>query len=253
MRRYLWDAQGTATHLRQYRGWQNTAHLLLPQNTKPPSPARVPSSRSRSGVASNYPESTRLQSPRAGVPQAGLPTPSFPGERTGVAGSPAESTLQSHGASTALGSSLRYLIRRRVLIEEQGDTSLDEALWRVRSSCSLVEPWIYSMGSSSFLSPLSSRMLPLGLNPPVVLCHVAPASLSRTERSLVPSPPSTSVAGVGRHFGERGCHPHQHLLEEQPALQSLRAARPTENPSTVEWLGWTGPGKVSHVTCTRKV
>lgn len=113
---------GYSTHLRQYRCWQNTAPLLLPQNTKPPSPARGPSSRSRSGVANNYPESTRLQSPRAGVPQAGLPTPSFPGERTGVAGSPAESTLQSQGASTALGSLLRYLIQRRVLIEEQGET-----------------------------------------------------------------------------------------------------------------------------------
>lgn len=88
------------------------------------SPARVPSSGNHSGVANSCPKSTRLQTPRVGMPQAGLPTPSFPGEQTGVGGSPEESTLQSKGASIALGSLPRYLTQRRVLIEDQGETQV---------------------------------------------------------------------------------------------------------------------------------
>lgn len=70
------------------------------------------------------------------------------------------------------------------------DMGLNEVHWKVWSFYSLAKHWIYSMGSSSFLSSPSSHTLPLGLKdcptPPVVLCHFTLASFSRTELSSVP-------------------------------------------------------------------
>lgn len=67
---------------------------------------------------------------------------------------------------------------------------LNEVQWKVWSFYSLAKHWIYSMGSSFFLSSLSSHTSPLGLKdcptPPVVLCHFTLAGFSRTVLSLVP-------------------------------------------------------------------